>query len=185
MLYVMILRCSAARRMVPRHYGLVEPHGCPTCAARRHRASGSEVRACVWDEAGGLSTRHTGRARARRDCARPIEAPEKTLGCPRWCCIACGLIITDREHSRLVAGRHVHRCTNPAGLTFEIGCFREASGCVAVGEPSLKWTWFPGCRWQVALCRQCSLHLGWRYTGEDAFFGLILDRLVECGEKVS
>ena len=27
--------------------------------------------------------------------------------------------------------------------------------------------------------------LGWRYTGEDAFFGLILDRLVECGEKVS
>lgn len=116
---------------------------------------------------------------------RPTEAPEETLGCPRWCCIACGLTITDREQSRLISGRHVHRCTNPAGLTFEIGCFREAPGCTAVGEPTLEWTWFAGCRWQVALCRQCSLHLGWRYTGDEIFFGLILDRLVECGERVS
>jgi hypothetical protein len=122
-----------------------------------------------------------------RDSPRvhPLDAPEEALARPCWCCAACGLNITDREQSILVAGRHVHRCTNPAGFAFEIGCFRQAPGCVAAGEPTLEWTWFAGYRWQIALCRQCGVHLGWRYTGEDSFFGLILDHLVECGERVS
>jgi hypothetical protein len=115
----------------------------------------------------------------------PSSAPEEALARPCWCCVLCGLTITDREQSILVAGRHIHRCTNPAGLTFVIGCFCQARGCGVVGEPTPEWTWFAGYRWQLALCRQCGLHLGWRYMGADSFYGLILDQLLECGERVS
>ena len=72
---------------------------------------------------------------------------------------------------------------NPEGTVFVIGCFAQAPGCVAIGAPMLEWTWFPGCRWQVALCRACGEHLGWRYTGADTFHGLILERLRPCGNQ--
>jgi hypothetical protein len=69
---------------------------------------------------------------------------------------------------------------NPHELMFHIGCFAAAPGCAQVDIATAEWTWFSGYRWQVALCRHCGIHLGWRYrgAGSDAFFGLILDRLV-------
>jgi hypothetical protein len=112
-----------------------------------------------------------------------LDLPDESLGRARWCCAACGHGITGREQSIEVAGKFVHRFVNPAGLVFDIGCFREASGCVAVGEPVLEWTWFATYRWQVAVCGRCSVQLGWRYTGGGSFFGLILERLAECGRK--
>jgi len=78
-----------------------------------------------------------------------------------------------------VNGRDRHAFVNPAGLVFEIVCFRTAPGCRRAGAPTAEWTWFPGYAWRLAVCGRCAVHLGWAYQGTaDAFFGLIPDRLV-------
>ena len=97
----------------------------------------------------------------------------------RLCCAACRRPVT-RENDRMeIQGQHEHLFSNPHGLTFRIGCFAMASGCVYVGEATEEWTWFPGYRWQIAVCGGCGSHLGWRYLGRDAtgFHGFILRRL--------
>jgi len=94
-------------------------------------------------------------------------------------CAVCGHhITTERERSEM-KGRHEHRCVNPGGVIFHIGCFRRAPGCVSHGVPTTEFTWFPGFAWNYALCGGCSTLLGWHYHGAEAgaFFGLILNRL--------
>ena len=81
------------------------------------------------------------------------------------------------EEARVARGPKIR--VNPSGVDFHVGCFEPAPGCITEGAPTLYWTWFPGCAWQLALCRACHAHLGWRFTGEQTFWGLILDRLVE------
>lgn len=78
------------------------------------------------------------------------ESIEEESGA-RWCCAACGNRVTERDQSISIAGKHVHQCTNPDGVLFVIGCFRDVPGCIAVDEPTARFTWFPGYRWQVAL----------------------------------
>ena len=93
-------------------------------------------------------------------------------------CAVCLAPVTTASARFLVDGRHVHVCCNPAGLVFEIGCFSSAIGCVVTGAPSREFTWFTGYSWQVALCRCCGQHLGWRFASEaGGFWGLIMDRL--------
>lgn len=75
-------------------------------------------------------------------------------------------------------GSHEHRCTNPAGLSFHIGCFSRAPGCVTIGSATHEHTWFPGYAWTIAHCAHCQMHLGWHFRGvQDGFYGLILARL--------
>lgn len=30
--------------------------------------------------------------------------------------------------------------------------------------PSTEFSWFPGYAWQIALCKRCQIHIGWRFT---------------------
>jgi hypothetical protein len=80
-----------------------------------------------------------------------------------------------------VHGSHDHRFINPAGLLFHIGCFAEAIGCKIVGPDSLEYPWFPGFAWRYAMCASCGQHLGWHFRSQKkpAFFGLVLDRLIQ------
>jgi hypothetical protein len=98
----------------------------------------------------------------------------------RLCCVHCGKPITDEDQRIIIRSSHRHRFSNPHGLIFQIGCFAAAPGCAQVGAATEEWTWFSGYAWQVALCRSCGIHLGWRYrdASGDGFYGLILDRLV-------
>ena len=73
--------------------------------------------------------------------------------------------------------RHEHAFFNPAGIAFEIRCFRRAPGAVPHGEPSAEFTWFPSYRWQVVLCATCRAHLGWLFINGGSFYGLIATRL--------
>ncbi len=100
-------------------------------------------------------------------------------------CAACGHRITSEAERIAVAGAHAHTFTNPHGLSFHIGCFREAPGCRDQGPGSLEYTWFAGYVWSIASCTGCGGHLGWRYrdTAGDGFFGLILDRLAAQGRS--
>jgi hypothetical protein len=116
----------------------------------------------------------TERARARD----PKRAGSGAAARAYWCG-ACNTRITDEDAAIEVGGAHRHRLTNPAGIAFEVGCFREAR-VSCEGTPTLDATWFAGFAWSFASCANCGEHLGWAYDGDGAarFFGLILPRLV-------
>ncbi len=93
-------------------------------------------------------------------------------------CASCGQGITHSKHRTTVGGKFQHTCVNPAGILFEIGCFKKARGCREIGPESDEFTWFDGYVWQVTICTGCKAHLGWRFwSADDEFYGLILNRL--------
>lgn len=123
----------------------------------------------------------------RFDGAAPARVPRTTRATAstasgrgrRLCCRACGHVVTDAGARREVQGSHEYTRTNPAGVRYRFGCFRAAPGCRAVGAASAEFSWFSGCLWRVAACGNCAEHLGWRFSGAEGFWGLILERLVE------
>ena len=120
-----------------------------------------------------------------------VETPEaetrpRALRAPAWLhCRVCSHRVTPADSAISFDGDRRHRFRNPAGLAFVIVLHDEAPGCVAEGEASEYWSWFPGYAWCVAVCAGCRFHLGWRFecvgppgVGEpDGFHGLIEDRL--------
>ncbi len=92
-------------------------------------------------------------------------------------CAACSAVITHQDQRLQINNRHEHAFFNPAGIAFEVRCFRQAPGATPHGEPSAEFTWFPGYRWQIVLCAACRTHLGWLFTASQSFFGLIANRL--------
>jgi hypothetical protein len=85
--------------------------------------------------------------------------------------------VTSQREAIEIAGSHVHTRLNPVSVLFRFGCFRAAPGARIAGEPSSEHVWFAGCLWQYAHCGACRAHLGWAFSGADAFFGLVLERL--------
>ncbi|RLA09948.1 MAG: hypothetical protein DRQ54_01135 [Gammaproteobacteria bacterium] len=96
-------------------------------------------------------------------------------------CRACGHPVTGEQFRIEVAGRHGHRVNNPHSIEFLVGCFSQADGCLAAGNPYRLHSWFRGYQWQIALCRQCGAHLGWYFsqTGESPFYALIFNRMTD------
>lgn len=95
-------------------------------------------------------------------------------------CRTCGHAITRLQDRIAKNGMHAHALFNPAGILFEVGCFATAMGCRFEGAFTTEFTWFPGYAWRFAMCRQCSVHLGWEYRGTvDGFVGLIMTELRE------
>lgn len=95
-------------------------------------------------------------------------------------CRSCGLTVTSRDQKIGMQGSHRHTFFNPAGIVFELGCFRQAKGCFSAGEPTSEFTWFAGYVWSFALCRGCKSHLGWFFEkGNASFYGLILANLID------
>lgn len=113
---------------------------------------------------------------------------EKKFGLPEESlilCRNCGNTITFPEHIISVNGQHQHTFTNPAGITYEIGCFSSAEGCIMYGEPTAEHSWFKDFTWSFTICSNCLVHLGWFYlSGSESFFGLIVDRLVDATTKL-
>jgi len=102
--------------------------------------------------------------------AAPLDADDDLLYCAH-----CRSAVTRLRWRMVKDGRHQHLFVNPAGLAFEIGLYALAPGAGPVGQPTLEATWFSGSAWQVAICRACQDHLGWRYSGGEPaeFWGLI------------
>lgn len=93
-------------------------------------------------------------------------------------CAQCRTIITQSDSAMEMAGAHQHILTNPAGVRFTVVVYRDAR-CDVIGLPSAEHTWFTGYVWQVALCAQCGIHLGWCYSHAQIpdFYGLIASHL--------
>ncbi|MEW5746442.1 MAG: cereblon family protein [Nitrospirota bacterium] len=95
-------------------------------------------------------------------------------------CRTCGHRITTIDHIIAVNGQHRHTFTNPAGHTFDLGCYSHADGCYIYGVPTVEYTWFQGFGWCYAFCAHCATHLGWLYqSDQESFYGLIVKRLIE------
>ena len=108
------------------------------------------------------------------------ENEEKSRSDEALFCRSCLNQITRRDQVIRINGSHAHTFFNPEGIVFELGCFREAPGCLSMGEATSDFTWFAGSVWRFALCRNCGIHLGWFYEmKESAFYGLIFSRLRE------
>ena len=105
------------------------------------------------------------------------ETPEAIV------CRQCLHGITQSAERTFVNGAHAHTFANPEGIVFEIACYREAWGCGYLGPSSPEFTWFAGYVWRIAVCSNCHIHLGWRFSSPDSHFfhGLITSRLVATG----
>jgi len=98
-------------------------------------------------------------------------------------CRNCNNKITSPHYVITVNGHHRHTFINPAGITYQIGCFSKADGCLTIGEPTIEYTWFEGFKWNYSLCGKCYIHLGWFYQGNsEKFYGLILEMLKDSSE---
>jgi len=119
----------------------------------------------------------------QNNSCRPVmqqEHEEKVKEEQALFCKSCLNHITQRDQAIRINGSHAHTFFNPEGIVFELGCFRDASGCLPMGEATSEFTWFAGSVWRFALCRLCGIHLGWYYEMiESGFYGLILARLRE------
>ena len=95
-------------------------------------------------------------------------------------CKQCLYEITSSVERIVIDGAHTHTFANPEGIVFEIACYRNAQGCGYVGPSSPEFTWFVGYVWRIAVCANCHLHLGWRFSGLDghAFHGLITSHII-------
>ena len=95
-------------------------------------------------------------------------------------CKACGNAITAKDQAITVSSSFRHTFFNPAGIVFELGCYKQAPGCMIAGVPSSEFSWFSGYLWSFALCLSCEAHLGWCFeSGTSVFWGLILNKLKE------
>jgi hypothetical protein len=110
------------------------------------------------------------------------QLDDATLAAPQSgiCCAQCRHRITEHTARLELAGAHIHVFTNPGGFVYEIALYDYAD-CISHGPATPEYSWFPGYAWQLALCANCQVHLGWRYRkgGSAAFYGLIRERLLE------
>ena len=93
-------------------------------------------------------------------------------------CRNCLSEIADKNDIIEIDGSAYHYKKNPAGVYFTVICFSKAEGINIAGEYTHEYTWFKGYLWSIALCGVCSSHLGWHYSGNGFFFGLILQRII-------
>lgn len=94
-------------------------------------------------------------------------------------CSHCSAAITTSKQAISIHGQHEHAFFNPAGIAFEIRCFRQAPGCLVQGDPTTRFSWFDGYSWQYATCSNCLAHLGWFFSSEqNSFFGLIAGKII-------
>jgi len=98
----------------------------------------------------------------------------------KLCCAVCGLHVTDVDQVTKIEQKHIHLKRNPYGTQFRIGCYRNAVGCGHFGPFSQEHSWFTDFSWSVGLCLSCKTQLGWIFTGEGTFYGLIMDKLINC-----
>ncbi len=113
--------------------------------------------------------------------AAPAQESERAVDEERVIrCKRCDATVTRTTDAIAVDGKHLHHFVNPAGVAFDVRCFRDAPGCSPEGDASTFFSWFPGHAWRVAVCARCGVHLGWRFEGAGStFHGLITDRIVE------
>jgi hypothetical protein len=101
-------------------------------------------------------------------------------------CAQCRAVVTTGSLAVSRGGRHEHTFRNPAGYSWTVRCFRDASGCTSAGVLTPEATWFAGYEWCYAHCSTCGRHLGWWFVGSGpSFVALIVPRITYGGPASS
>jgi hypothetical protein len=98
-----------------------------------------------------------------------------------WLCAWCHNRVASEKDRFAHNGKNEFTFSNPEGIPFAIITFSRTLGCREAGAPTLEHTWFPGHAWSYCQCDSCGQHLGWYYTGQHQFGGLIIARIVRAG----
>jgi len=98
----------------------------------------------------------------------------------RLLCRRCATELAQPAETITIDGAVDHTCSNPAGFTYAIRCYRAAH-LITNDAPCEAHSWFTGYAWQIGSCPGCGAHLGWRSRGPErpAFVGLIRARVEE------
>ncbi len=97
----------------------------------------------------------------------------------RLICAHCGHSVTKVAEKIEVRGRHNHDFPY-YGHIVRLGCYRNAPGCMGIERVSNGYSWFRGYSWQIQLCRNCYVQLGWKFMSQDdSFYGLVFKMLRE------
>jgi len=105
-------------------------------------------------------------------------APALSVAEGHWLCSWCLTRVANDRHRFAFEGKDEFSFSNPESIRFEIITFSKTLGCRQAGLPTLDHTWFPGHAWSFCNCDGCGQHLGWFYTGQHEFAGLIKARIV-------
>ena len=97
-----------------------------------------------------------------------------------WLCAWCHNRVANEKDRFRYDGRDEFTFSNPERIRFDIITFSRTLGCRETGTPTLKDTWFPGHAWSFCQCDRCGQHLGWYYSGQHEFVGLIKARIVRA-----
>ena len=102
---------------------------------------------------------------------------EKELKTRHLCCAACGHPVT--KVSEKIEIRGMHEWAFPLyNEIVQLGCYRNADGCIGVRQVSSGYSWFRGFAWQIQVCGNCYTQLGWKYIApEESFYGLMFHTL--------
>ncbi len=95
-----------------------------------------------------------------------------------WLCAWCHNRVANETDRFSFEGKDEFSFRNPEGIQFEIISFSETRGCCETGLPTLEHTWFPDHAWTYSHCDQCGQQLGWHFTGQHEFTGLIKKKIV-------
>ena len=94
-------------------------------------------------------------------------------------CARCGQPVTRVSEKVEIFGRHDH-AFHLYDEIIQLGCFRNAPGCMGVQGISNGYSWFRGYSWQIQVCNKCYIQLGWKYMSEnESFYGLMFRMLRE------
>jgi hypothetical protein len=97
-----------------------------------------------------------------------------------WLCAWCQNRVANQKDRFSYDGKDEFTFSNPEHMRFQIIAFSRTLGCRESGVPTLEHTWFPGHAWSFCQCDECGQHLGWYYTGQHQFAGLIITRIVRA-----
>ncbi|XP_074645118.1 protein cereblon-like isoform X2 [Tubulanus polymorphus] len=88
--------------------------------------------------------------------------------CSVLCCRDCGeMIFNKNEVFTMSVQGPMGTYVNPGGYVhemFTVSSERKEFALNLRGRPSSQHSWFPGYAWTIAECKNCSDHMGWRFT---------------------
>jgi len=105
-------------------------------------------------------------------------------GAKAYHCSNCGGLVSSSDRLVAIGDQQRHQFVNPAGFECHFYTFASCPGAMATGTPTQEYSWFDGYGWQLAFCRTCGLHLGWRYAAADRqvrpaeFWGILITQLL-------
>jgi hypothetical protein len=96
------------------------------------------------------------------EASRLVYLRQCTQPASRLVCVHCKCVLVPGP---LAPDASTVTYINPAFVVCQIvRISQRPANVVALGNPNLNFSWFPGYGWRGLICDQCNVHLGWDFT---------------------